>query len=529
MSSTNDLLAARYYRPGEKSWKDIVNRVAGHLYPHNPEAQAEAFGLMASHKFVPSSPVLMNAGSRFPMMCSCFVLPVHDSISALMESLTDTVMIQKYGGGVGLNFSAIRPEGSIVSTTNGRASGPVSFAGFWNEAMQVIRQGGKRQGAMMGVLNFDHQDLPLFLMAKEVEGKLTNFNLSVGLTQPFFDDLLIGGHTVWPHGMSTLQVLDAIASRAWHNGEPGWLYLDNINKRNPYGVPIEATNPCGEAPLPPYGACCLGSMNLARYVLQRPYDTGSWEFVEDEFRRDVATAVLMLNKVLDTTWWPVRKIREFEEEHRPIGLGLMGLADGLARLGLPYASAQGREFATKVMGIMREEAEYTNWKHRLGNKTLLSVAPTGSIAMLSGCSYSIEPFFNFSAIKKVEAGEFATEVQALEDVADAFRYQYTWTDKVTIAETGSVQDTRVPKDMKEVLRTATEMKWEDHLLMQAAVQKHVDSAVSKTVNMPNSVSVEDVKHALLLGHDIGLKGMTVYRSASRVDEVIACPTGTCPL
>jgi ribonucleoside-diphosphate reductase alpha chain len=230
VANTDSLLAARYYRQGEHTWGDVVNRVAGHLYPFNPPMQAEAYEFMHSKRFLPSSPVLMNAGSQYPMLCSCFVLPVQDSIAALMESLTDTVMIQKYGGGVGLNFSAIRPEGSLVHTTQGKASGPVSFAGFWNEAMQVIRQGGKRQGAMMGVLNYDHKDLPLFLRAKETEGKLTNFNLSVGLTADAFkvDDVVL------PHGMTAQQTLRAIAERAWHNGEPGWLYLDNINKQNPY-------------------------------------------------------------------------------------------------------------------------------------------------------------------------------------------------------------------------------------------------------------------------------------------------------
>jgi len=633
---------------------------------------ADLYNALVGMYFLPSSPVLMNAGSPVPMLCSCFVLPVKDSIAEIMESLTNTVSIQKYGGGVGLNFSAIRPEGSRVNTTNGKASGPVSFMGFWNEAMNVIRQGGKRQGAMMGVLNFDHKDVHEFLIAKTVEGKLTNFNLSVGLTKEFFDDLAAGGNTMWPSNMTTTEIFNEIALQAWGNGEPGWLYLDNINAHNPYGVPIEATNPCwtgdtlvwtidgpapikdlaskgedvpvltqldtgelafrrmrnprftgvsrvmaitlnngavlratpnhklvlkdgtkkevkdlvygdrlssshydrsvrhnhlryvvsvefldeteevyngtvdethtyfvltgdndvilssncGEVPLPPYGACCLGSLNLSKFLHQT--DSG-YIFDFDMLRTYTANAVLYLNKVLDCTWWPLPKIWEFEMQYRPIGLGVMGLADVLACLGIPYASQQGREMASRIIGTMREEAEHTNHKYNLGNTTLLSVAPTGTIAMIADASYSIEPYFSLSSTKRTGLGVFVHEVSRVFDVADVFHYELTAKDRQSIRETGSIMSTNCPADMKEVLRTATEMSWNDHILMQAAVQSLVDNSVSKTINLPSETTVEEVGNILLLGHQLKLKGMTVYRNKSRAEEVIDCPTGTCAL
>ena len=526
MLETQDLLESRYFRNGETSWEKLCRRVSQALYPGRQPMGADLYNALVGMYFLPSSPVLMNAGSPVPMLCSCFVLPVKDSIAEIMESLTNTVSIQKYGGGVGLNFSAIRPEGSRVNTTNGKASGPVSFMGFWNEAMNVIRQGGKRQGAMMGVLNFDHKDVHEFLIAKTVEGKLTNFNLSVGLTKEFFDDLAAGGNTMWPSNMTTTEIFNEIALQAWGNGEPGWLYLDNINAHNPYGVPIEATNPCGEVPLPPYGACCLGSLNLSKFLHQT--DSG-YIFDFDMLRTYTANAVLYLNKVLDCTWWPLPKIWEFEMQYRPIGLGVMGLADVLACLGIPYASQQGREMASRIIGTMREEAEHTNHKYNLGNTTLLSVAPTGTIAMIADASYSIEPYFSLSSTKRTGLGVFVHEVSRVFDVADVFHYELTAKDRQSIRETGSIMSTNCPADMKEVLRTATEMSWNDHILMQAAVQSLVDNSVSKTINLPSETTVEEVGNILLLGHQLKLKGMTVYRNKSRAEEVIDCPTGTCAL
>lgn len=807
MNSVQDLLEARYLRPGEHDWRDIAQRVARFLYPDDKAQAALTYALIQLKRFVPSSPVLMNAGSPHPMMCSCFVLPVEDSIPAIMESLTHTVMIQKYGGGVGLNFSPIRPEGSLVHTTGGRASGPVSFAGFWNEAMNVIRQGGKRQGAMMGVLDVGHKDLPLFLGAKTVEGRLTNFNLSVGLTEEFIEDARNGGSRVWPHGWTTEETLQQIAQHAWANGEPGVLFLNNINQDNPYDIPIRATNPCwsgetlvwtahgprtfgelasegkdvqvltqtqdgqltfrtmrnprwtgmmsvwelcldngailratgdhniilkdgskrmvkdlrsgdrlasvyrykanqkgylrlvngtdeplehhvvvelvegrrpnypeehchhkdgdpannvpenleilpavehnrigmmgednpmagiwdernplfgrdvsgennpryrsditvekvkvlkkqglthqevadrlgcslkpvkdrwklaqaqanhivqwvrpteetvpvyngivdethtyfvlagskdeailsancGEVPLPPYGACCLGSLNLDGCVV-------NGEFDEDRLRQYTRQGVGILNRVLDRTWWPVQQIADFENEHRPIGLGVMGLADVLAKLCIPYASVCGVDFVHYVMDVIQEEASQTAYDlyHETGvmNKTLLSIAPTGSISMIARVNYSIEPFFSFSAIKEVEAGSFPVEVKVLQDVAELFEYTFTADDQESIAATGSVQYTGAPQEMKDVLLTATEMPWQAHLVMQAAVQSHVDNAVSKTINLPSTTTVEDVKNIIMMAEGYGLKGLTVYRNKSRQDEVISCPTGTCDL
>ncbi len=522
-----NLLKQRYYRPGETSWTHLVSRVVGHL--EKTKYWGDTYrDAMLKFELVPSSPVLMNAGSDRPMMCSCFVLPVSDSIAAIMKSLTDTVMIQKYGGGVGLNFSPIRQEGSIVSSTQGRASGPVSFMEFWNAAMNVIRQGGKRQGAMMGVLNVDHPNLQLFLAAKSQEGKLTNFNLSVGLTQEFFVDYLLESAKVYPCGLTASQILTLIAEGIHANGEPGVLFLDNINASNPYPLRISACNPCGEVPLPPYGACCLASINLNALIGGDTFDTVNWNKLEEL----TILGVKMLNRILETTWWPTDEVAEFMHTYAPIGLGVMGLADLLAKLELPYGSSGALEVVDEIFSLMRQVAEETSNGR---NRTVLSVAPTGSIAMIAGASYGIEPYFSLFYTKKVEAGEFHVMPQPFIDAMQ----QHLGLDPRTseefteLRETGSIQHIfQEAHPLEPVFKTANEINPFDHLVMQATIQRHVDNSVSKTINLPTNYSVSSIVLLLRQAHELGIKGLTMYRQGSREIEVIQagnCPTGECEL
>lgn len=526
-----NLLEQRYFRPGEIGWKQLVDRVVLHLAPTNGHLRSQMATAMENFELIPSSPVLMNAGTDRPMMCSCFVLPVADSIEAIMKSLTDTVMIQKYGGGVGLNFSPIRREGSIVSSTQGRASGPVSFMEFWNAAMNVIRQGGKRQGAMMGVLNVDHPDLQLFLAAKKEEGKLTNFNLSVGLTQEFFVDYLLESKKLYPCGLTAGEILTLIAEGIHANGEPGVLFLDNINANNPYPTRIVATNPCGEVPLPPYGACCLASINLN--AIDRGFGFTKPQHVDIVKLKELTTlGIEMLNRVLETTWWPTDEVAEFMNNYAPIGLGVMGLADLLAKMELPYGSTEALEVVDEIFRTMQRVAERTSNGR---NATVLSIAPTGSIAMIAGASYGIEPYFSLSYTKKVEAGEFHVMPQPFVNAMQREFDSDPHTSKlfVELRKTGSIQGTfPTAHPLEPVFRAANEIDPFDHLVMQATIQRHVDNSVSKTINLPADFSVSSIALLLRQAHELGIKGLTMYRQGSREVEVIQagnCPTGECEL
>ncbi len=522
MDSIQQLLQQRYYWNGENTWEQLARRVSTFLI-EDPTLRVELYKALWIKDFVPSSPVLMNAGSGFPMLHSCFVLPVEDDIVSIMKSLSDTVFIQKYGGGVGLNFSHIRPEGSLVSTTHGVASGPVSFMGFWNEAMNVIRQGGKRQGALMGVLNWNHPDIDLFINAKSQEGALTNFNLSVALDKEFWR-LVRGGDA------ETNRLFYDFARHAWENGEPGFLFMDNINERNPYGVPIEATNPCGEVPLPPYGACCLGSINLNAVLMPVP-GTPFMQLDEEEVKRLTRLGVDALNAVIDKSAWPIPEAEAFMLQHRPIGLGVMGLADMLARMGLAYDSCAAIVEVDRLFSLIKKTAR--DWSDYRGynNATVLSIAPTGSVAMLARASYSIEPYFHIAGTKSVESGTYAAHTWAFPFMLDRMGVCLTGNDRETINATGSVQHTSLPPRIKAMFRTANEMSPKAHLAMQSVVQGYVDNAVSKTINLPKSATIDDIQTIIADAYFSGIKGLTMYRDKSRETEVFTagCATGTCDL
>ena len=531
LTDTQDLLKQRYYHLGENTWEELSSRVANFIYPDSKWLANSLCDAIANKKFVPSTPVLANAGSPVPMLCSCFVVPVPDDMAGIMKSLTDTVMIQKYGGGVGLDFSNIRAEGSLVKTTNGKASGPVSFMDLWNTAMNVVKQGGKRQGALMGSLSVHHPDLYHFIKAKEIEGKLTNLNISVAMDKKFFDDLESESQNPYACGFPPNQILDEIAYNIWRNGEPGMLFLDNINENNPYGIPITVTNPCGEIPTPPYGACVLGSINL-NFCLD--FKGKFWILNYDKLRQLVNLGVNALNGVLDKTWWPLPETAKFENAFRPIGLGVMGLADIMVKLGVVYGKSD--EFLHRLFSTIRQMAtdaarQYVITMLKPFNRTVLSIAPTGSIAQLAGCSYGIEPYFAMAYKKVVAAGVFYKEVQTLSEVLKARGIEYTDADRQIVLNTGSVQQTNLPDDIKLIFRTATEIPWEEHLLVQAAIQSHVDNSVSKTINLSYSTTVEEIKRIIILAHKMKLKGFTMYRQNSRNVEVMvnACPSGKCEI
>jgi ribonucleoside-diphosphate reductase alpha chain len=514
------LLQDRYFRPGETTWEELVDRVVDYLYPDDMIQAKLARTMLGHHHFLPSSPVLMNAGTPVPMMHSCFVLPIADDMGHIMKALSDTVMIQKYGGGVGVNFTPLRKRGSTVSSTNGKASGPVSFMQLWNTAMDVVKQAGKRQGALMGVLNVDHPDIMQFIQTKDTEQTLTNFNLSVGLTKEFMDFITFESETGQWGDARAAAIMTAICKSAWENGEPGVLFLDNINANNPYPEPIQCVNPCGEVPILPYGACCLGSINLNSCL------DGHGRLDFEYLWLLTAQAIRFLDRTIEKGEFILPEIEAFEKEYRPLGLGVMGLADVLAKQGIPYGTSEAEAHTRTIFGAMYDAA-YNESNGR--NTTLLSVAPTGTIAMLAGASYSIEPFFSLAYTKRVEAGTFVHTEPTLRYVLEQQGLDLTDEDKEILGRTGSLQDTSLPDDIKFLFRTATEIPWQQHLGMQAAVQKYVDNAVSKTINLPRDIEWNTIWNIILIAHDLGLKGLTVYRQGSREIEVIDCPNDACDL
>lgn len=529
MNDVQSLLEARYYAPGESTWGELVQRVVDFVC-YGKTWRNRAHAAILDREFLPGSPILMNAGRKVPMLHSCFVLPIEDSIESIMRTLSETVFIEKYGGGVGINFSAIRADGSPISSTGGKASGPVSFLGLWNAAMDAVKQAGKRQGALMGVLNVDHPDLLKFIHAKTEEGKLTNFNISVGFTREFAG--AEGSHP-FPCGKTKAELMEIISKSIWRNGEPGILFLDNINDNNPYDVPIISTNPCGEIPIPPYGVCCLGSINLNACL------TKEWEFDWGKFKKLIGIGIRFLDATLDRADFILPTTTAFAHQWRPLGLGVMGLADILAKMGMEYGGEECLSFLRSLFSFMRGEARQVarhllKEENRLRrNTTLLAIAPTGTIAMIAGCSYSIEPYFKLAYTKVVDSGEFRVIEPALLEIGDRRGYLPIFQENLSwILDTGSIQSDGIDPKFSKLFLTASEISWQKHIIVQATIQKYVDNAVSKTINMPNWAGWENVQQAICMAWYEGCKGLTIYRESSRETEVFQnynCPTGRCEL
>jgi len=543
-------------------------------YGEDPrESEKIFYRMMTRLEFIPNSPTIFNAGTELGQLSACFVLPVEDSLESIFGAVTNMALIEKSGGGVGFDFSRLRPKGDIVMSTKGVASGPVSFMRVFDTATEVIKAGGKRRGAMMGVLRVDHPDIIEFITSKQTSELLSNFNISVAITDEFMKTLEEDGEyrLINPRNKERVRELKAkdvwnlMAKSAWASGDPGAIFIDEVNRDNP--TPeigrIESTNPCGEQPLLPYESCNLGSINLSRMVEDGKIN---WE----KLRETVREAVHFLDNVIDANNYPLKKIEAITKANRKIGLGVMGFADMLLKLGIRYASEEALRLAEKLMRFIEEEShkmsvetgeergsfpnfEKSIWKDKhsaMRNATVTTIAPTGSISIIAGCSSGIEPIFAISFIRNVLGGTRLFETNPLFEMMAKERGFYGAQLLEDIARTGSVQRIKgVPDDVKKVFVTALDIEPEWHVRMQAAFQKYTDNAVSKTVNLPSEASVEDVRRVFELAWKLKCKGVTVFRYGSKPEQVLyvgeirtketkfvaaeseyagGCPTKTCP-
>jgi ribonucleoside-diphosphate reductase alpha chain len=550
--AVDSILSARYLREGEITFEDICRRVAWAVAGDDEEATG-FYDIMVSLRFLPNSPTLMNAGTDLGQLSACFVLPVPDSINGIFDAMKNGAIIHKTGGGTGYNFSQIRPKGSRVQSTDGVASGPVSFMGIFNAATEVIRQGGRRRGANMGILNVWHPDILSFLSAKAREGDIANFNISVMVNEKFMDlvsrkmyDKVWTIHPSSGESITVGRIWSGIVDGIWKNGEPGILFYEEINRHNPLpdlGI-IDTTNPCGEQPLLPYESCVLGSINLTSFV-----HTGILD--EYELNDAVRTAVRFLDKVIDKNVYPIPEIEEATKKTRKIGLGLMGVHDALLMIGLPYDSAEGRTWCERVMRSVTDTAvdesrclaekygTFPAWKGSIWkefpmrNAALTSIAPTGTLSLLAGCSSGIEPVFSFVHTRRNTVGKTFVIVnpvfcETLEKTLAALELTQEErikrvNDVIThVHETGTIQDLHwLPDEFRALFKAALDIHWKDHILMQGAFQKHVHASISKTINLPNTATKEDCTDALLMAWKLKLKGITMYRTGSRQNVVLS--------
>jgi ribonucleoside-diphosphate reductase alpha chain len=504
----------------------------------------EFYEAMSNLEFLPNTPTLMNAGTDLGQLSACFVIPIEDSLQGIFDAIKWTAIIHQSGGGTGFSFSNLRPKGDIVKSTGGVASGPVTFMTIFDQTTNVIKQGGRRRGANMGILRVDHPDILEFVTCKTKEGFLTNFNFSVAVTDKFMraveknDEyaLINPRNKQVVQKLNAKEVFDLIVASAWKTGDPGVIFIDEINRHNPTPKlgEIESTNPCGEQPLLPWESCNLGSVNLSKVVKERSID---WR----KLRYLVHLGVRFLDNVIDANKYPHPQIKKITHANRKIGLGVMGFADMLLKMRIPYNSVKALRIGEQIMKFIKNEGHKASqhlgkqrgnfpnfrnsiWKRKykhMRNATVTTIAPTGTISIIAGCSSGIEPLFAISFVRNVMEGTRLLEInEVFHEIArtSGFSSMELFTE---IAETGSLQNIlHIPDDLKKIFVTALDISPDWHVRMQAAFQKYTDNAVSKTINFPKNATIEDVRKAYMLSYKLQCKGITVYRYGSKADQVL---------
>jgi ribonucleoside-diphosphate reductase alpha chain len=536
----------------EEMFKRVAKAIASaeSLYGRDPGEWEEKFHeLMSNLRFLPNSPALMNAGKDIGQLAACFVLPVEDSMKSIFDSLKNAALILQSGGGTGFSFSKLRPKADIVRSTGGVASGPVTFMRIYNTATEVIKQGGARRGANMGILRVDHPDILDFIKIKRTEGELTNFNISVSVTDAFMDALknneeydLINPRSKAVVGrIKAKTVFDAMVESAWETGDPGIIFIDRINRANPtpHVGTIESTNPCGEQPLLPYEACVLGSINLSKYVRHSVLKDKTFKFKDmkedidlDSLSRDIKISVRFLDNAIDVNKYPIPAVEEMHKGNRKIGLGVMGWADMLIFLGIPYNHKKAFALARDLMKFVRDTTKqasaelavvkgvFPNFKGsiydapgmpRVRNATTTTIAPTGTLSIIADCSSGIEPIFALAYKRLIMDTELHEINKYFFDIAKE-RGFYSEELKEKVIEKAALKGIKeVPKEVRSLFKTAHEIPPEDHIEMQARFQEFTDNAVSKTINMPHRSKKEDVAKAFLLAYEKNCKGITIFR------------------